>query len=256
MAIRSTSDRLAGRVAIITGAAQGIGATLARAYAAHGAAVCACDVRSSDAVVAEIAAAGGRAAAVTADVTNPGEVATMVERVLETFGRVDVLVNNAALFGTLKLQPFWEIDSDEWDRVMAVNTRGSFECVRAVLPAMRAQSYGRIINLASGTVFKGTPLLMHYVASKGAVVAMTRAMARELGEFAIGVNAIAPGLTESESVLAMYPPALRGTTTASRCFRREQTPDDLIGAAIFLGSAESDFMTGQVMVVDGGSVMP
>ena len=253
---RSSRDRLAGRIVIVTGAAQGIGATFARAYAAHGAAVCACDMQPSDDTVSAIVAAGGRAVAVTADVTKPGDVARMIETTLTAFGSIHVLVNNAAMFGSLKLAPFWELESDEWDRVMSANTRGPFECVKGVLPAMRANGYGKIINIASGTALKGTPLLLHYVSSKGAVMAMTRAMARELGDFSIGVNAIAPGLTVSESVLSMYAPEMRATTIASRALKREQTPDDLIGAAIFLASAESDFMTGQTLVVDGGSVMP
>ena len=251
-----SDGRLRGRTAIVTGAAQGIGATFARALAGEGAAVCLCDVKPVDALVAEISAAGGRAAGALADVTQPAEMESLAALAEERFGRIDVLVNNAALFSGLPLGPFWEIPSADWDRVMAVNTRGPFECVRAVLPAMRRQGYGKIVNIASGTVFKGSPLLMHYVASKGAIVAMTRVMARELGEFGIGVNAIAPGLTMSENVQAMYGPQYRAANVASRCFKRDETPDDLIGVLLFLASADSDFMTGQVVVVDGGSVMP
>lgn len=251
-----TGGRLRGRTAIVTGAAQGIGATFARALAGEGAAVCLCDVKPVDALVGEIVAAGGRAAGAPADVTKPAEMEALAALAVERFGRIDILVNNAALFGGLPLGPFWEISSTDWDRVMAVNTRGPFESVRAVLPAMRRQHYGKIVNIASGTVFKGSPLLMHYVASKGAIVAMTRVMARELGEFGIGVNAIAPGLTMSENVQAMYGPEYRAANVASRCFKRDEAPDDLVGVLLFLASADSDFMTGQVVVVDGGSVMP
>jgi NAD(P)-dependent dehydrogenase (short-subunit alcohol dehydrogenase family) len=140
--------------------------------------------------------------------------------------------------------------------VMAVNTRGPFECVKAVLPVMRRQRYGKIINIASGTVFKGTPMMLHYVASKGAVVAMTRAMARELGEHGICCNALAPGLTLSDTVMGRNDyGAVRALNVESRSLKREETPDDLVGALLFLASHDSDFMTGQTLLVDGGSAM-
>ncbi|HXP94646.1 MAG TPA: glucose 1-dehydrogenase [Candidatus Binatia bacterium] len=255
------SGRLAGKVTIVTGAAQGIGAAYARALAAEGARLMLCDVQPADEVAREIEAGGGEAAACVADVTDARAVAEMVQQTERRYGGVHVLVNNAALFGTLKLQPFTEIQSEEWDRVMAVNTRGPFECVKAVVPAMRRQKYGKIVNIASGTLFKGTTHLMHYVASKGAVVAMTRVMARELGEDRICVNCIAPGLTMSENVRRMYGKqgeygALHSTGTVnSRCFKREEVPEDITGALVFLASAESDFITGQTLLVDGGSVL-
>jgi NAD(P)-dependent dehydrogenase (short-subunit alcohol dehydrogenase family) len=148
-----------------------------------------------------------------------------------------------------------DIESDEWDKVMAVNTRGVFECVKAVVPTMRAQKYGKIINIASGTLFKGTPHLLHYVASKGAVVAMTRVMARELGADNILVNCIAPGLTLSPAVQMTYSRAEIDANKASRALKREEEPEDITGALIFFASAESDFITGQTLLVDGGSVM-
>ena len=151
-------------------------------------------------VVKEIRAAGGEAIGRVCDVTDPRSVAALVRATDEAFGGVQVLVNNAALFGKIAMKPFFEITSEEWDRVMAVNTRGPFECVKAVLPVMRRQGYGKIINIASGTVFKGTPMMLHYVSSKGAIVAMTRAMARELGEYGIRCNALAPGLTLSDVI--------------------------------------------------------
>jgi NAD(P)-dependent dehydrogenase (short-subunit alcohol dehydrogenase family) len=167
-----------------------------------------------------------------------------------------VLVNNAAIFGNLTLKPFEEIDSAEWDRVMAVNVRGPFECARAVSPVMRRQNYGKIINVASGTVFKGTPLFLHYVSSKGAVVAMSRCLARELGSHNICVNTIAPGLTLSAKVVANpdWQGDIGSGIVASRALKREQLPDDLSGTLVYLASAASDFVTGQVIVVDGGSV--
>lgn len=254
------SARLAGRAAIITGAAQGIGAAYALALAAEGARVMLCDVLPADEVASRITAAGGQAVTSMTDVTDARAVREMVQATHGTFGSVDILVNNAALFGTLELKPFMEIGSDEWDRVMAVNTRGPFECVKAVVPVMRRQGYGKIVNVASGTVFKGTTHLMHYVASKGAVVAMTRVMARELGEDKICVNCIAPGLTASENMLRLYgkseDAAQHGSGTVnSRCFKREELPEDITGALVFFCSAESDFITGQTLLVDGGSVL-
>jgi NAD(P)-dependent dehydrogenase (short-subunit alcohol dehydrogenase family) len=189
------------------------------------------------------------------DVTSSSAVAAMVKATVAAYGTVHGLVNNAAMFGSLKLQPFMDIESDEWDKVMAVNTRGVFECVKAVVPIMRNQKYGKIINIASGTLFKGTPHLLHYVASKGAVVAMTRVMARELGGDNILVNCIAPGLTLSPAVQASYSLAEIEANKATRALKREEEPEDIIGALIFFASAESDFITGQTLLVDGGSVM-
>jgi NAD(P)-dependent dehydrogenase (short-subunit alcohol dehydrogenase family) len=249
----TTTPRLAGRVAIVTGAGQGIGKVYARALAAAGAKVGLLDLADPAAVADEIRADGGEAVSGAADVTSPAAVAALVAETERRFGAVHVLVNNAALFTALRSQPFEQIASEEWDRVMAVNTRGPFECAKAVLPAMRRQGYGKIINIASGTVFKGSPNLLHYVASKGAVVAMTRVMARELGADGISVNCIAPGFTESE--MALEHAKRSGPTVASRCFKRPETPEDLVGTLVFLASGESDFITGQTILVDGGSVM-
>lgn len=249
--------RLKGRVAIVTGAAQGIGAQYAKALAAQGAAVSVVDLLDAAPVVAAITQAGGQALALHADVTNTVAVRDMVAATLERFGGVDILVNNAAVFGNLSLKPFEQIDSGEWDKVMAVNVRGVFECSKAVAPAMRKRKYGKIINIASGTVFKGTPMLLHYVASKGAVVAMTRCLARELGDDGIRVNTLAPGLTLSESVRdnPAWSDAVIRNNVATRAIKREATPDDMLGTLVYLCSADSDFVTGQVIVVDGGAVM-
>lgn len=251
------AGRLDARVAIVTGAAQGIGARYARALAAEGAAVTVADVLDGEAVVRSIADKGGKALAVRCDVTDPASVRGMVAATVEQFGRLDILVNNAALFGTISRKPFEEIESAEWDRMMAVNIRGVFECVKAAAPLMRGQKYGKIVNIASGTVFKGTPMLLHYVASKGAVVAMSRSLARELGDDGIRVNALAPGLVMSENVLSN--PAWRGAaaqnTVDSRAIKREAVPEDMCGTLVYLCSSDSDFVTGQVLVVDGGAVM-
>ena len=186
--------RLEGRAAIVTGAAQGIGARYAAALAAAGAAVACCDVLDAEPVAARIRDAGGRAIALRVDVTSQESARAMAAATLEAFGRIDVLVNNAGLFANLAMKPFDQIDAAEWDRVMAVNVRGSFECAKAVVPQMRAQGYGKIVNIGSGTVFKGAPMLLHYVTSKGAVTAMTRALARELGDAGIRVNTLWLGL--------------------------------------------------------------
>jgi NAD(P)-dependent dehydrogenase (short-subunit alcohol dehydrogenase family) len=247
--------RLNDRSIIVTGAAQGIGAVYARGLAAEGARLSICDLTEPRSVADEIRAAGGQAISMVADVTSPAAVAALVKATVDAYGTVHGLVNNAAMFGSLALKPFMEIESAEWDQVMAVNTRGVFECVKAVVPAMRAQKYGKIVNIASGTLFKGTTHLMHYVASKGAVVAMTRVMARELGNDNILVNCIAPGLTQSAAVKAAYTRDGIAMNTASRALKREEEPEDLIGAVTFFLSAESDFVTGQTLVVDGGSVL-
>ena len=252
-----SSLRLQGRVAIVTGAAQGIGARYAAALAAEGAALVCADVIDAEPVAAQIRAAGGRALALRADVSSAESVRQMAAASVEAFGRIDVLVNNAGLFANLALKPFEQIEAAEWDRVMAVNVRGPFECAKAVLPQMRAQGYGKIVNIASATVFKGSPMLLHYVTSKGAVVAMTRSLARELGDAGIRVNTLAPGLTASENTLAnpAWQGAVGANNIASRAIKRELTPEDLCGTLVYLASAESDFVTGQVIVVDGGSVM-
>ena len=252
-----TQKRLEGRVAIVTGAAQGIGAAYAKGLAAAGARVCVSDVLDAKPVAAEITGSGGEAIAVHCDVTDPKSVQAMVAATVKAYGRIDILLNNAGIFATLALKPLTEIDSAEWDKVMAVNVRGIFECIKAVVPEMKKNKYGKIINIASGTVFKGVPMLLHYVASKGAVVAISRAVARELGDDGIRVNTLAPGLVMSEGVLKN--PVWRGpvvsNNVASRAIKREALPEDLIGTAIYLSSADSDFVTGQVLVVDGGSVM-
>jgi len=247
--------RLPGKVAVITGGAAGIGFAYAKRFLAEGARVVVADVADPAAAVDKLDAAG-RALGVRADVSDATSVRAMVEAALARFGRIDVLVNNAAVFATLKPQPFDEIPEAEWDRVMAVNVKGVWNCARAVVPAMRAQGGGRIVNVASAIVAKGTALLMHYVTSKGAVVAMTRALARELGPDRITVNAVAPGLILSDTVQA-NPAITAFQETAimqARSLKRDAFPDDVEGTVVFLASDDSAFMSGQTLIVDGGSV--
>ena len=190
------------------------------------------------------------------DVTDMAACDAMVKATVDAFGGVDSLVNNAALFVDIPRRTFLDIDSEEWDKVMAVNVRGSFNCSKAVVPALRKRGAGSIVNISSSTALKGIPFTLHYVTSKGAIIAMTRAMARELGEENIRVNSLAPGLTMSEAVAAAdntFAP-YNEASIRGRALKREQVPDDLVGAAIFLASDASAFMTGQTMVVDGGDV--
>ena len=249
--------RLSNRTVIITGAAQGIGAAYAKALAAEGARISVCDMQDPRDTVRAIEEAGGAAMGWVCDVTDPQAVARLVQQTAERYGSVDGLVNNAAIFATMRPRRFEEFDGAEFDKILQVNVRGTFECIKAVLPQMRRQRYGKIVNIASGTVFKGTPMLLPYVSSKGAVIALTRAVAREVGNDGIRVNCLAPGLTLSEGLLGNkdYPQEAITGAPGTRCIGRDQVPEDLTGTVGFLLSAESDFMTGQTLLVDGGSAM-
>ncbi len=251
------TGRLDGAVAIITGGAQGIGAAYARGMAAEGASVVIADVLDATPLVDEITGGQGRALGVVCDVADRASVTAMVDRTREHFGKIDILVNNAALFGHLAHARFEDLAEDEWDEVMRVNVKGVWQASRAVMPEMRRNGYGKIINIASTTALKGTPMLLHYVASKGAVIAISRAMAREVGDDNICVNTVAPGLTMSENVLGsgLWPDEWIERNVASRALKRRQMPADLVGVVVFLASPESDFITGQVIAVDGGAVM-
>ena len=247
--------RLEGKTAVITGAGRGIGAVMAKHMAQEGAKVVVTDVLDTDTTVAAIKNAGGSAIGLHVDVTSDDDLANMVEATEKEFGALNVLVNNASIFAALQPKPFLQIDNDEFDKVMTVNARGVHQATKAVVPAMIRAGGGKIVNIASGTFYYGPPGLSHYTASKGAVIALTRGYGRELGDKNIQVNAIAPGLTESESIQghAGFDPA-RGPTVQSRSIKREMVPEDLLGSLLFLATADSDFLTGQTINVDGGKV--
>jgi len=245
--------RLEDKVVIVTGGAKGIGRAYCLGMAAEGAHVVVADVADPKSIVQEVEARGAQALGVSCDVSREEDTLRLATETLARFGRVDILVNNAALYGLLKRRPFMEIPVEEWDRVMAINLRGLFLCSRAVFPAMKAQGAGAIINIASGTFFKGVPHYIHYTTSKGGVVGFTRSLARELGEFGIRVNAIAPGFTLSGENEKNMPDAGKAANVGMRMLKRAEVPEDLVGTVIFLASDDSRFITGQTIVVDGGS---
>src|SRR2546426_6534360 len=251
--------RLSGRTAIVTGGARGIGAHYSRALGAEGARVMIADVADGGGLAQEIAARHGAnsVASAVADVSDEISVKALVRAAIERFGRIDVLVNNAALYAPLPETKCTEIEADLWDKVMAVNLRGPFLMVKHVAPHMIAAGYGKIINIGSGTALRGIPWMLHYVTSKGGIMAFTRALARELGEHGIRVNTLAPGFTLSDTVMRENPghvKTARDRAVQSRSLRRDEHPQDLLGALVFLASADSDFVTGQTLAVDGGNV--
>ena len=244
--------RLKDKVAIVTGAAQGIGAAYAQGLAREGAAVAVVDILDPTPVVKQIVGADGKALALKIDVSDENQTKEMARKVAETYGRIDILINNAAVYGTIVRKPFEQITVEEWDKLYAVNVRGIFLCVKAVAPYMKAQRSGKIINASSSTFFKGNEDFLHYVSSKGAVVAMTRSLARELGNYNINVNAIAPGQTLSEANLKRGD-QVDANSLRIRLLKKRLYPEDLVGTVIYLSSSDSDMMTGQVLLVDGGT---
>jgi NAD(P)-dependent dehydrogenase (short-subunit alcohol dehydrogenase family) len=233
--------RLDGKVAVVTGGAQGIGKAIADGLAADGAEVVIADLNPPD---------GG----IRANVADEADVQRMVDEIVERHGRLDILINNAGLYASLAMRPFTEIPLDEWRQVMDVNVASMFLTCRAAVPVMRGRGGGKIVNISSGTPFRGVPFLLHYVTSKGAIVALTRALAKELGKDGIHVNCVAPGFTMSAGVEA-HPEVvekLRDVSVSARTIQRDQVPEDVVGAVVFLCTPSADFITGQTMVIDGG----
>jgi 3-oxoacyl-[acyl-carrier protein] reductase len=248
---------LSGRAVIVTGGGKGIGKVYAQEFAKAGARVVAADIDEAAATgaAAELSAGGLEALGLGADIASEASVATMTQAALDRFGTIDVLINNASLMSVLPRRSWLEIPVDEWDRVMEVNLRGMFLCCRAVFPTMKAQQRGKIVNISSSRFFEGSPNRLHYTTSKAGVVGFTRALAREVGEFGVTVNAVAPGLTASDTQVSSTSGNYLAARSSGRAIDRVQTPEDLVGAVMFLSSPASDFMTGQTLLVDGGKMM-
>ena len=249
--------KLKNKVAIITGSAQGIGEAFAVGYAKEGAKIVIADILDGKRTAEAIERLGSEAIFVKTDVTKQEQCDAMAKAAFDLFGSIDILVNNAAVFGSIILKPFMEVTTEEWNRMMEVNTTGSFHCIKAVFPFMKGKG-GKIINMSSASILEGVPGMPHYVASKGAIMALTRCMARELGDYNINVNAIAPGFTHSpggdnfdrNKAIPIGP--LESINLPLKCLKRPAYPEDLVGTAIFLGSNDSSFITGQMIVHDGG----
>jgi len=246
------------KVAIITGAAGGIGAAMALGYAKEGAKVVIADISDGQETVEAVKNQGGESLYVQTDITNPTDTGSMAKAAVDTFGGIHILLNNAAMYATIVKKPFTEISMEEWNRVMEVNTGGPFCCAQAVFPYMK-ENGGKIVNVASSIIFEGATGMPHYVASKGAVFALTRTLARELGAYNINVNSLAPGYTQSEASRVIEEnratdgPNPEDINLQKRCLKRSSLPEDMVGTAIFLASQYSNFITGQLILCDGGA---
>jgi NAD(P)-dependent dehydrogenase (short-subunit alcohol dehydrogenase family) len=248
--------RFAGKVAIVTGGSAGLGAAIALRLGQEGAAVVIADIVGATEAAVALSDAGITSLGVETDVASWASVQAMVAATTQRFGHIDILINNAAIASTLSLKPFDELTTEEFQNVLAVNTIGTFHGCKAVAALMRQQNSGRIINMASGTAIRGAPFIAHYVASKGAVMSLTRSLARELGKHNILVNAVSPGYTLTDTNLANeeYLAATRQAVRDLRCVPRDAYPDDIVGAVAFLASDDAKFITGQILAVDGGAV--
>jgi NAD(P)-dependent dehydrogenase (short-subunit alcohol dehydrogenase family) len=245
---------LAGKVAIVTGAGQGIGRAYAHRFAQEGCSVVVAEINAEKgkAVAGEVQSAGGKSLFVAADVSSEASCHAMAQAASEKFGRIDILVNNAAIFSTIKMKPFWELTEAEWDQLMDVNLKGPWLAAKAALPAMRKQGGGAIINISSAAYLLGRPNYIHYVASKAGVLGITRSMAREVGQFNIRVNAINPGPVYTEIPRGTVTPEQKEAMLKAQCICRPEVPEDLVGIVAFLASDDAAFITGQTFNVEGG----
>ena len=242
------------RVAIVTGGGQALGRAYARHLAAQGAIAVVAELNAANgaSVAREIAQAGGRAHAIPTDVGEVASIDAMARETLARFGRIDILINNAAVFSKITMAPFWELPREEWLKAMQVNVTGAFDCARAVAPAMRAAKWGRILNIASGTAFLGLPNYLHYITSKSAMFGMSRSMARELGPFGVTVNTFVPGVTKTEVERPSVSDEKFASYVQMQCLKRMSTPDDMARVVTFLCSDEAAWITGQTILADGG----
>jgi len=247
------------KVIIVTGGGQGIGEAYALRLSQEGAKIVIAEInaQNGEKVAKKIVASGGEAFAIKTDVSDEASTQEMAKKTVEKYGSIDVLINNAAIYYGLSMRPFYTLSTDEWDKLMAVNVKGGWLCAKAVFPQMQAQGKGKIINIASGTFFMGLPMMLHYVTSKGAVVGFTRALARELGDFGIRVNAISPGFTMTEASIKIKDgaPGMGDQVLNNQCIKRPQEANDLVGTCVFMASDDSDFISGQTIEVDGGLCM-
>jgi NAD(P)-dependent dehydrogenase (short-subunit alcohol dehydrogenase family) len=239
-------------VVIVTGGARGLGRSYAEAFAAEGFRVVVADIRGAEETASDIDAAGAIAMPIAVDVSDRPSTEAMAAETVARFGRIDVLVNNAGYFTEIHKKPFDEIDVEEWDHAFAVNVRGTWLATRAVVPSMRSARYGKVINTSSMTVPSGIPYFLHYVASKSAIVGLTRALARELGDDNIAVNTISPDYIPHDPEYAGRQPEMADFIAQQRCFKRDQVPEDMVGLVLFLAGRGSDFITGQNFLVNGG----
>ncbi len=248
-------NRLEGKVAIVTGGARGIGKTLCLRLAKEGAKVIVADVLEKEArqTVKEIKAKSGQAIAIKTDVSSEEDTLRMAKEAIDAFGGIDILVNNAGMLAGLTVKPFNELPLDEWDRVMAVNVKGVLLCCRAVFPQMKKQGKGKIINIGSNSFFVGSPNSSHYVASKGAVIALTRCLASETAKYGICANTVAAGWTDTPATEGLT--EWRQSVMSQTPMGRVALPDDIAGAVVFFAGDDSDFITGQTLLVDGGRRM-
>jgi 3-oxoacyl-[acyl-carrier protein] reductase len=244
---------LEGKVAIVTGGARGVGQAYCLGLAREGAAVVAADLTPADEVVAQVTSAGGRAASIPVDVSDQASTEALAAETIKRFGRLDILVNNAAHFRYVEKRRFYDIPVDEWDKAFDVNVRGSWLCARAVYPQMQAQHSGRIINISSMVVWRGTPSFLHYLTSKAAIIGLTRGLAVELGADNISVNTVVPDFMPHNLEYAAANPQIDQVNVGDRVFRRTQTPEDMVGTVVFLAGPGADFITGQSIMVNGGS---
>jgi 3-oxoacyl-[acyl-carrier protein] reductase len=253
----STAFSVGGKVVIVTGGGSGIGKIYSQRLAEGGAKVVLADIAAegADEVAAAITEAGGDALSAPCDISDEDAVEAMVKKTIDTYGRIDGLINNASMMSVLPRGEWFKISVERWDQVMAVNLRGIFICCRAVYPHMKAQGSGRIINISSGRIWEGNPNRLDYTTSKAGVIGLTRALAREVGDDGIGVNAITPGFTMSETQVASSSSNYMAGRDEGKCFKRPQFPDDLVGAVMFLLSDASGFISGQTLNVDGGMYM-